>query len=59
MAGGNEVMMDSQMLQTLVVGLIVLAAAFFIGRRAWRTVAAARAPKGGDGGCGSDCGCGH
>jgi hypothetical protein len=54
-------MMDSQMLQTLVVGLIVLAAAFFIGRRAWRTVAASRAPKGGGGagGCGSDCGCGH
>lgn len=53
--------MDSQMLQTLLVGLIVLAAAFFIGRRAWRTVAASRAPKGGGGagGCGSDCGCGH
>ncbi|HSU13928.1 MAG TPA: hypothetical protein VLK66_07520 [Longimicrobium sp.] len=53
--------MDSQLLQTFIVGLIVLAAAFFIGRRAWRTVSAARAPKGGSGGtgCGSDCGCGH
>lgn len=51
--------MDSQLLQTLVVGLIVLAAAFFIGRRAWRTVSAARGPKGGDTGCGGDCGCGH
>ena len=53
--------MDAQMLQTLVAGVIVLVAAFFIGRRAWRTVSSARAPKGGDGGggCGSDCGCGH
>jgi hypothetical protein len=51
--------MDSQMLQTLVVGLIVLAALFFVGRRAWRTVSAARAPKGDGPGCGSDCGCGH
>ena len=50
--------MDAQLLQTLVVGLIVLAALFFVGRRAWRTVSAARAPKGGPG-CGSDCGCGH
>ncbi len=51
--------MDSQLLQTLIAGVIVLAAAFFIGRRAWRTVSAARAPKGGDAGCGGDCGCGH
>lgn len=53
--------MDAQMMQTLVVGLIVLAALAYVGRRAWRTVAAARTPKGGAGagGCGSDCGCGH
>ena len=51
--------MDSQLLQTLIAGVIVLAAAFFIGRRAWRTVSAARTPKGGDAGCGGDCGCGH
>ena len=49
--------MDAQMLQTLVVGLIVLAALAYVGRRAWRTLAAARTPKGG--GCGGDCGCGH
>jgi hypothetical protein len=47
--------MDAQMLQTLIVGLIVLAALAFVGRRAWRTVSAARGP-----GCGGpDCGCGH
>jgi hypothetical protein len=53
-------MMDAQMMQTLVVGMIVLFALAYVGRRAWRTVSAARGPKGGDaGGCGSDCGCGH
>lgn len=51
--------MDSQMMQTLIVGLIVLAALAYVGRRAWRTVSAARGPKDGAGGCGSDCGCGH
>ncbi|HYH79961.1 MAG TPA: hypothetical protein VEX86_09185 [Longimicrobium sp.] len=52
--------MDAQMMQTLLAGLIVLAALAYVGRRAWRTLAAARTPKGGDGpGCGSDCGCGH
>ncbi len=52
-------MMDAQMLQTLIVGVIVLAALAYVGRRAWRTLAAARTPKGGAGGCGGDCGCGH
>jgi hypothetical protein len=42
------------MLQTLIVGLIVLAALGYVGRRAWRTALAARAPKDG---CGGDCGC--
>ncbi len=44
------------MLQTLIVGLIVLAALAYVGRRAWRTVLAGRAAKDG---CGDDCGCGH
>lgn len=48
----------SATLQTLVAGLIVLAALAYVGRRAWRTVAAGRARPGD--GCGSgDCGCGH
>lgn len=51
--------MDGQMLQTLVVGVIVLMALVFVGRRAWRTVSASRAPKDGSPGCGGDCGCGH
>lgn len=40
--------------QLIVVALIVASALFFIGRRAWRSIAAARKPKSG---CGSDCGC--
>jgi hypothetical protein len=51
--------MDAQMLQTLIVGAIVLAALAFVGRRAWRTVSAARGPKDGPGCGGPDCGCGH
>lgn len=43
--------------QTLIVVLIVSAAAFYVGRRLWRTVAAARASRRGDG-CGAGCGCG-
>ena len=46
------------MLQTLIVGLIVLAAFGYVARRAWRTVLAGRAAKDGRG-CGDDCGCGH
>jgi len=41
--------------QLIVVVLIVASALFFVGRRAWRALAAARKPKSG---CGSDCGCG-
>lgn len=44
--------MDTQL---IVVALIVTVAVFFVGRRAWRSIAAARKPKSG---CGSDCGCG-
>ena len=40
---------------TLVVLLIVAGAAAYVGRMAWRSLAAARKPKNG---CGSDCGCG-
>jgi len=42
-------------MQLLIVGTIVAMALAFIGRRAWRTVVAARKPKAG---CDSDCGCG-
>ncbi|MBW3630001.1 MAG: FeoB-associated Cys-rich membrane protein [Gemmatimonadetes bacterium] len=48
--------MDSQTLQTIIVALIIGAAALFVGRKFYRTFAAARKPKGS--GCGSDCGCG-
>ncbi len=41
-------------MDTLVVLFIVATSAAFIGRRVWRAIAAARAPKGG---C-TDCGCG-
>ena len=40
--------------QLIVVVLIVASALFFVARRAWRAIAAARTPKSG---CGSDCGC--
>ena len=43
--------------QTLIVLLIVGGAALYVGRRLWRTVAAARASRRGDG-CGAGCGCG-
>ena len=43
------------MLEQLIISAIVLGAALFIGRRIWRTIASARAPKGG--GCDSGCGC--
>lgn len=44
------------MLDTIVVALIVTVAATFVGRRAWRSLRAARAATHG---CDSDCGCGH
>ena len=43
------------MAEQFVIALIVLAAAAYTGRRLWKAVAAARAPKGG--GCDSGCGC--
>jgi len=39
--------------QTLIVVLIVAAAAAFVGRRAWATMRPRK-----DAGCASDCGCG-
>jgi len=44
--------------QSLLVGLIVLAAAAYVGRRVWRTLVLARAPKDAAG-CGDGCGCGE
>ena len=41
------------MVQTVVVVLIVLAAAAYVARRAWRTLRPARGA-----GCAHDCGCG-
>lgn len=46
--------MDPQSLQTLIVALIVVAAAVFMGTRVMRSVNAARAKKKGDG-CGGSC----
>jgi hypothetical protein len=45
------------MLEQLTIGAIVLGAAFFIARRVWQTIAAARAPKTAAA-CDSGCGCG-
>jgi hypothetical protein len=45
------------MVQTLIVMMIVLAAALYVGARVRRTLFPARGPSGGPG-CGSDCGCG-
>jgi hypothetical protein len=48
--------MDVQM---LIVALIVLAAAAFVGNKVRRTVLAARATTGKGKNCGGDCGCSH
>jgi hypothetical protein len=49
-------MMD---VQTLIVMMIVLGAAVYVGSRWRRTLLSARASSGKSGpGCGSDCGCG-
>ena len=41
------------MVQTVIVVLVVLTAAVYVGRRAWRTLRPAR-----DAGCAHGCGCG-
>lgn len=43
------------MAEQLIIAAIVLTAVYFVGRRAWRAIAAARSPKGA--GCDSGCGC--
>lgn len=43
----------SDIVQTLVIALVVVAAAAYVGRRAWRALR----PKA-KAGCASDCGCG-
>ena len=48
--------MSGSAVQTLIVVLLVATAAFYITRRVWRTMAAARARKG-DAGCSAGCGC--
>ena len=47
--------MSGALVQTLLVALLVLGAAAYLGRRAWRAMAAARRPAGGAA-CGSGCG---
>jgi hypothetical protein len=50
--------MNGEMFQQLIVVLLLLGAAAWLGRRAWRTVRAATSPKKASGpGCGCD-GCG-
>jgi hypothetical protein len=49
--------MSADLVQTAAAGSIVLGAALYVGRRWWKTVSAARAPKDGPG-CGAGCGCG-
>lgn len=46
-------------MQTLIVALVVLAAALFAGNKFRRTVLAARATTGRGKNCGGDCGCSH
>lgn len=45
--------------QLLIVAMIVLAAAVFVGGRFRRTLLAARAATGKGKNCGGDCGCSH
>jgi hypothetical protein len=51
--------MDSGLVQSLAAGTIVLAAAVFLGRRAWRTLSSAKRAGAHDASCGSGgaCGC--
>ena len=49
--------MEAEVVQTLIVLLVVAGAAFYVGRRMWRTVAAARATRRDAAGCGAGCGC--
>lgn len=46
---------EARVAEPIIIGLILLGAALFLGRRLWRAVVAARAPKGH--GCDAGCGC--
>jgi hypothetical protein len=51
-------MIDSDLMQSLVAGMIVLAAGLFLGRRAWRTLRSSQHVGVDDAACGSGgCGC--
>jgi hypothetical protein len=51
--------MESAIIQTLIAAIVVLGAALFLARRAWRTVVAARRGTGDGASCtaGGGCGC--
>ena len=53
--------MTAMDVQTLLAILVVLLAAGYVARRAWRTLRPAVRSSSSDGGgsCGSGCGCGH
>ena len=46
------------MWQSILVLLLVLAAAAYVGRRLWRTLRPARVDAAGGAGCDAGCGCG-
>lgn len=50
--------MDSALVQTLIAGLIVLAATAFLTRRAWRSFTASRRSSTNTATCGPEGGCG-
>lgn len=50
--------MESALVQTLIALAIVLGAAAFLVRRAWRSVGAGRRASTGEAPCGTDGGCG-
>ena len=57
--GANAIGSAGMDMQTLIVALVVLAAAVFVGNKVRRTVLAARATTGKGKDCGGDCGCSH
>ena len=49
--------MSASTTQTLIVVLIIATALLYLGRRFWRTLAAAKARRKGEAACGAGCGC--
>ena len=49
--------MTNVVAQNVVVGVVLLGAAVYLTRRAWKRAVAARKPQSGP--CGPDCGCGE